>query len=224
MENIPFYVYAVFVLTLIATLYVFYKATQKSKGFMVVVSIWLSIQSIIGFLGFYMVSNTNPPRFQLLLLPPLLFIIVQFLTKKGRLFIASLDLKVLTIIHIVRIPVEMVLYWLFVARYVPEQMTFEGRNFDVISGITAPLIFYFGFVTKRLNKYLIITWNILCLGLLFNIIINAILSSPSRFQQFGFEQPNVALLHFPFMFLPAFIVPVLLFSHFVSIRQFIISK
>jgi len=224
MENTPVYVYATFGLTIIATLYLFYRATQKSKGLIVLLSIWLSFQSIIGILGFYKVTNSMPPRFQLLLLPPLVFTIIQFSTKKGRVFIDSLELKALTIIHIVRLPVEIVLYWLFIAKAVPQLMTFEGRNFDIIAGITAPIIYYLGFVKNKLNKSIFLVWNILCVGLLLNIIINGMLSAPTLFQQFGFEQPNIAVLKFPFIFLPACIVPIILFAHLSSIRQLIFNK
>lgn len=224
MENIPLYVYVTFGLTLFATLYLFYTTTPKSKGFVILMVIWLTVQSIVGILEFYTVTNAFPPRFQLLLLPPLVFTIVQFSTKKGRAFIDSLNLKTLTIIHIVRIPVEIVLYWLFISNAVPELMTFEGRNFDIISGITAPFIYYFGFLRHKLNKLILIGWNLLCLGLLLNIVLNGMLSAPTPFQQFGFEQPNRAVLHFPFMFLPACIVPIILFSHLASLRQLLLSK
>jgi hypothetical protein len=70
-----------------------------------------------------------------------------------------------------------------------------------------------------MNKSIVLVWNIICIGLLINIVVNGLLSAPSPFQQFGFEQPNVAILHFPFMFLPACIVPIILFSHLASIRQ-----
>ena len=66
---------------------------------------------------------------------------------------------------------EIVLFWLFLEKSVPELMTFEGRNFDIIAGITAPVIYYFGFVKNTLAKPILIGWNILCLGLLFNIIV-----------------------------------------------------
>jgi len=202
-----------------STIYLLYKATQQSKGFLILISSWLILQSILGISGFYLVTNSEFPRFQLLLLPPLSFIVILFSTKKGRVFIDNLDLKTLSIIHIVRLPIEVVLYWLFIAKAVPKLMTFEGRNFDIIAGITAPIIYYFGFVKTMLNKSILLVWNILCLGLLINIVVNGLLSAPSPFQQFGFEQSNVAILHFPFMFLPACIVPIILFSHLASIRQ-----
>jgi len=61
-------------------------------------------------------------------------------------------------------------------------------------------------------------WNIISLLLLIFIIGNAVLSAPSPFQQFGFEQPNVALFQFPVILLPAIIVPLVLLSHIASLR------
>ncbi|WP_233632635.1 hypothetical protein [Parapedobacter sp. ISTM3] len=74
---------------------------------------------------------------------------VLFLTRTGKEFVDSLPIAGLTMINVVRIPVEVVLCWLFINGAVPEMMTFEGRNFDIIAGITAPLIAYFGVVKKK---------------------------------------------------------------------------
>lgn len=100
-------------------------------------------------------------------------------------------------------------------------MTFEGRNFDILSGITALVIYYFGFMKRKLNKWVLLFWNFCCLGLLVNIVSIAILSAPFSFQRFGFDQPNIAVLHFPFIWLPCCVVPVVLFSHLAAIRQLI---
>lgn len=98
-------------------------------------------------------------------------------------------------------------------------MTFEGSNFDMLSGLSAPVIYYFGYIKKNLNKRIILIWNVICLGLLINIVITAILSSPFPFQQFAFDQPNIAVLYFPFIWLPCCIVPLVLLSHLAAIRQ-----
>ncbi|HXB28517.1 MAG TPA: hypothetical protein VNW49_01800, partial [Puia sp.] len=63
----------------------------------------------------------------------------------------------------------------------------------------------------------------LCLGLLFLIVRHAIFSIPSSLQKFGFDQPNIAILHFPYAWLPSCIVPMVLFSHLAMIRKFIYS-
>ena len=68
---------------------------------------------------------------------------------------------------------------------------------------------------------MILLWNFIALVLLINIVVNAVLSAPFPFQQFAFDQPNIAVLYFPFVLLPAFIVPIVLFGHLVSIRQLV---
>ena len=103
-------------------------------------------------------------------------------------------------------------------------MTVEGRNFDVLSGLTAPLIFYFGYIRKRLNKTFLLLWNFSCLALLLNVVVIAVLSAPLPFQKFAFDQPNNAVLYFPFVWLPSFVVPVVLFSHLASIRQLLMRR
>ena len=100
-------------------------------------------------------------------------------------------------------------------------MTFNGNNFDILSGITAPIIAYLVVHKKLFNKKIILLWNFIALGLLLNIVFTAIFSAPFSFQKFSFEQPNIAVLFFPFSWLPAFIVPVVLFCHLASIRQLI---
>ena len=219
MENLPAFISIVFGLTTILTVGLFYKATNNSKLTLVILLIWLAIQAVIGLSGFYTVTDTIPPRFLLLVVPPILLIIGLFTTSSGRQYIDSLDIKTLTILHTIRIPVEVVLFWLFVNKTVPELMTFEGRNFDILSGLTAPAIFYFGFIKNQIDKKLILVWNFICLGLLINIVVNAVLSAPFAFQKFAFDQPNIAVLYFPFNWLPSCVVPLVLLSHLATIRQ-----
>jgi hypothetical protein len=51
------------------------------------------------------------------------------------------------------------------------------------------------------------------------IVMLAILSSPTQFQQLAFEQPNIAIAYFPFVWLPSIVVPIVLISHLAAIRQ-----
>jgi hypothetical protein len=222
--NLPMYVNIVFTLTTLLTIFFFYKATNRSNVALVILFGWIILQAVLGLSGFYTITNTFPPRFAFLAFPAILLIICLFVTTKGRVYIDRLDTKTLTLLHIVRIPVELSLYWLFVHKSLPQLMTFEGRNFDIVAGLTAPLIFYFGYVKNSLGKPVLLLWNFICLGLLFNIVINAVLSAPSSFQQFAFEQPNTAILYFPFVWLPCCVVPLVLLAHLVCIRQLLFKK
>ena len=220
--HLPMYVNIVFILTTLLTVFLYYKAGSRSKISLGILVLWLLLQAVLSYVGFYTVTNTTPPRFVLLALPAVLLIIFLFITAKGRVYLNNLDAKTLTLLHVVRIPVELCLYWLFLHKSIPQLMTFEGRNFDILAGLTAPVIFYFGYVKNKLGKTVLLLWNFICLGLLLNIVINAVLSAPSNFQQFAFEQPNTAILYFPFVWLPCCIVPLVLLAHLVCIRKLLV--
>lgn len=219
MSYIPTFISIFFMMITGLTVAIFYKATTPSKPTLIILLFWLAFQTVISISGFYTDTDTMPPRVLLLLLPPLLFIVGIFITSKGRHFVDTLNLKSITILHTIRIGVEMILYSLFVYKAVPQLMTYEGRNFDILAGLSAPLIFYFGFIKKQLSRNAILIWNFICLGLLINIVINAILSVPFPLQKFAFDQPNVAVLYFPFNLLPSVVVPIVLLSHLAAIRQ-----
>ncbi len=224
MEQVSIALKVFFVAITLLTVWQFYRAANTSKPFLVAMLIWMICQLIIGQTDFYTNEFTKPPRFLLLVLPPLIVIIALFITKPGRAFIDSLDNKKLTLLHTVRALVEIALYYLFVARAVPQIMTFEGRNFDILAGITAPLIYYFGYRKPTLSNNILILWNVLCLGLLINILIIALLSAKTPFQQFAFDQPNIAIAYFPFNWLPSVIVPLVLFSHLAALKHLIVRK
>ena len=224
MHDLPLYIPIVFGLTTLVTVYIFFRASNNSIATLLILLGWLVLQAFVTLSGFYTSTKGMPPRFILLGLPALITIILLFIIPKGRRFIDSLNPATLTILHCVRVVVELVLFWLFVNKTIPQLMTFEGRNFDIVAGLTAPFIFYFGFVQKRLSTAVILIWNFICIGLLINIVVNAILSAPFSFQQFGFEQPNIAVLYFPFTWLPCCVVPLVLFAHLATIRHLLKKK
>ena len=188
----------------------------------IITLIWLALQTALGLSGFYQNTAGLPPRFMLLLIPPVIFIIMLFTLKPGRKAIDTFDTKTLTLLHTVRILVELVLFALYAHKTIPQLMTFEGRNFDILCGLTAPLIYYFGYVKPILSKKILLAWNIICLLLLANIAIIAVLSAPFAFQRLAFTQPDIALLYFPYIWLPGFVVPAVLFAHLATIRKLLI--
>lgn len=230
MDELPRYVSLIFIIITLITLSLFYWVIKnstdtilrkKSNLIMVILIVWLILQAFLGLNEVYS-QNTYalPPKIFLWgILPNIIIYILLFSSHKGRMFMDSLSLKKLTYINIVRIPVEFVLLWLFMNGVIPEIMTFEGWNFDILAGLTAPFIIYYGFTKQLLSKKVILLWNIGCIGLLLTIVGIALLSAPFPLQKLAFEQPNIGLLYFPFNWLPTFVVPIVIFGHLVSIRQ-----
>jgi hypothetical protein len=223
MNNLPSYISLVFIGTTLLTIWLFFRAATYSKTTLIVLLSWTVLQSVVTLSGFYLDTQSVPPRFIFLIAPALLLFVALFNSAKGKTFFDNLSLEKLTLLHTVRVPVEIVLFWLFLQKTIPQLMTFEGRNFDILAGITAPIVYYFVFVKQTVSKKMLLVWNFACLALLFNIVINAILSAPVPFQQFAFDQPNIAITYFPFSLLASVVVPLVLLAHLVAIRQLLNS-
>ncbi|MEM9929813.1 MAG: hypothetical protein AAF840_08350, partial [Bacteroidota bacterium] len=125
----------------------------------------------------------------------------------------------LVLLHSIRLPVELVLFALYLAAEIPRIMTFEGNNFDILMGVTALLVWYFGYRRKALSERMIRFWHLIGLVLLLNIVTTALLAAPLPFQQIAFDQPNVAVLKFPFNLLPAVVVPLVLTAHILGLTD-----
>lgn len=228
-ENLPTYISWTFVLTTAASV-IFYlfsiQQTKQRKTHFVLVAIVLIVllvlQAILAFNGFYF-ANTIPPRFPLAPLPTIIILLVLFFAF-GRKDVSAESLRILLLLSVVRVPVEFVLLWLYQSGQVPQLMTFEGSNFDILSGLTAPLIAWLAFRSGKINRPLLIAWHLLAFVLLLNIVVTAILSLKTPFQQFAFEQPNRGVLYFPFIWLPAIIVPIVFVSHVISLWQLLRRK
>ena len=119
-----------------------------------------------------------------------------------------------------RLPLELLLYSLFLHDVIGRQMTFGGYNFDVLVGVTAPLIAWLLYTQGRsaVATRLSALWNLAGLALLFNILVIAVLSVPFAFQVFTQEPANRMVAAFPFIWLPTFFIPLALFSHLVALR------
>jgi hypothetical protein len=224
METIPAFVMILFVAATIFTVWQFYNASGKSNALLIGLAIWMIFQTGLSLTGFYEVRESVPPRFVLLIGPGIIFTALSFLTKRGRAFIDSLNLEKLTLLHTVRVPVEITLYFVCAAGLIPVLMTFEGNNYDIISGLTAPLIYYLVFFIKKASRSFLLIWNFICLGLLANVLTIAILSAQTPFQRLAFDQPNIGVTFFPFVWLPTVIVPIVLFSHLAAIRLLLTSS
>lgn len=219
LPNLPVYITLVFILTTALAFWFFWKASH-SKTALIILLIWLVIQGLLAYRGFYLDEKGTPPRFFLTVFPPLVTIIVLAFTPVGKKFINNLSLRSLLLLNIVRVPVELCLYWLYQQHAVPELITFSGSNLDIISGISAPLIYLICFRRRTIqNKNVFFAWNILALVFLLSVVTNAVLSLPTKFQKLSFDVPNIAVLYFPFIWLPSFIVMLALFSHLVMIKR-----
>jgi len=223
-ENLPEYVSITFILTTFLTVgFLLYAVKQSvfetvpAKILIFLLSFWIFFQAILARSGFFQNNEAFPPRIAVFAIAPALLLIAAYFIFFRRNFIEKLPLKLLTLLSIIRIPVEIVLMWLFHNQMVPQAMTFEGRNFDILSGISAPLVYLLAFRGGRVNRPLLIAWNLAALGLLLNVVVTAVLAFPALNPQLAIELQNRAVGYFPFIWLPAVVVPIVLFTHLASL-------
>ncbi len=182
--------------------------------------IWAAMVSALSLSGFSGNFKNFPFNAMPLVGVPLITTIILLFTSEMKTLLSYLSLRALTQLQVFRVFVEVLLWLLFIQNLLPEQMTFEGRNWDILSGITALLAGRF----LLTSKHWMIVWNILGLGLLINIVTIAILSMPTPIRVFNNEPANTIVTQFPFVFLPTFLVPLAYILHLMSLRKLLIKS
>ncbi|WP_316157966.1 hypothetical protein [Cupriavidus sp. BIC8F] len=147
---------------------------DKSKsivaGVLITLCTWLLVTAAIAQGGSLAIWDAKPPRLPAI---PLLALIAIILVNRAKTFQRLLDVTPRhwpVAMQTFRVGVEIAFWGLFASGMAPEQVTFEGRNFDVLVGLTAPLL---AFAIVRLNPKpgVVIVWNLLGLLILSNAIV-----------------------------------------------------
>jgi hypothetical protein len=177
---------------------------------------WLGGLLLFSNNGFFAEFTKFPPRITIALVVPTATILFLTFNKSFADIIDQLNPASMMYLQSFRIVVELVLWLNFLDGYCPPQMTFEGFNFDIVAGITAPLFAWLAFGKERYNKTLALIWNFAGLALLLNIIGIAILSIP----QIGvLTPPNRMIAYWPMIWLPGFVAPFALMLHLFTIKN-----
>ena len=209
-----------FITITIVSAFLFYNGTGKDRLVLTGSIIWLAITGSVAATGYFQDTSSMPPRFLLILIPTAALSVLAYQKVKKH----KPDKQKLIGLHVLRVPVEVVLYSLYIQKLVPVQMTFMGWNFDILIGLSAVVLLLLTNVKRVISRYLWLVWNITGIIMLTIIVVMAILCSPLPFQSLAFERPNIAVLQFPYVYLPGFVVPVVYLSHILSLREAFMPK
>ena len=145
------------------------------------------------------------------------------LAAPGARIVAAVGLPALVGFQTFRIPVEWLLHRLYQEGVVPVQMTYSGRNFDIVTGVTAAALAVW-LLRGRPPKGIVLAWNVLGLALLANIVTIAVLSTPVPFRQFLEGPANTLPSRVPYVWLPTFLVQMALAGHVLVFRRLAAEK
>ena len=138
------------------------------------------------------------------------------LSPVGTLLVRGLPLWFLVGFQVFRFPLELLMHRAYVEGVMPVQMSYSGRNYDIVTGITAGVLGLW-LARRPVQRWVVMSWNILGFVLLANIVTIAIVSTPV-FGWFGRERLNTFVTYPPFVWLPAILVTAALMGHILVWR------
>jgi hypothetical protein len=181
------------------------------------VALWLALTASAAASGALRFTGT-PPTMGLLMVSVLALALGIGLSGVGKRLAAGLPLAALVGVHGFRLPLELLMHRALREGVMPEQMSYSGRNFDIVTGITA--IGVAGLLAAdRMPVWGVRAWNWMGMALLLNVIVIANLSTPTPFRVFMNEPANVWIARAPFVWLPAVMVLTALLGHIVILRR-----
>jgi hypothetical protein len=182
----------------------------------VVAGLWMAVTWIAAASGALRVWDRRPPPFALLIAGIVIVSCVVAFGRVGRLLAMYTPLWALVAVQSFRLPLELAMHAMYKRGIMPEQMTYTGRNFDIVTGATAIVVALL--VAKGYaGRGLVAAWNLLGFALLINVLVVAILATPV-FSYFGPDHLNTFVTYVPFVWLPAIMVTAALSGHLVIAR------
>jgi hypothetical protein len=182
------------------------------------IGLWLALMAGLAVAGVFQAFEAKPPR---LVLAVTVTVIAQVIVARSALFSRLLNATPLAwpiALQSMRVVIELGLWTLHREGRLPVHLTFEGNNFDILVGLTAPFVGW-GVARGVIGKRGAIVWNLASIGFLITIVFMAVTSIPGPLHLPWPGIANTVIAEFPMIWLPTFVVPVAIFGHAASLRQ-----
>ncbi|MDG3002300.1 hypothetical protein [Paludisphaera mucosa] len=180
--------------------------------------VWLAATAALARSGVLADWSAFPPRWPLLPLTALGTFVALSSTDTFRRLLAATPVWRPVALQTFRVAVELAFWRLHAEGVAPVQVTFEGRNFDALVGLSAPFVAA-GIASGWIGPRATIAWNLFGLAMLANAIATVATSSPGPLHLAWPGEPFAAIAAWPVVWIPALLAPVGIFLHVVSIRQ-----
>ena len=177
---------------------------------------WMTGTWVAADRGVLRLWDATPPPFALLVAGIVGLAVAMAFSGYGTRLARGLPLWTLVAVQGFRLPLELAMHTMYERGVMPVQMSYSGRNLDIVTGGTALAVAWLA-ATGRGGRRLVLAWNVLGLILLANVVTIAILSTP-RFRYFGDDRLNVWITYPPFVWLPAVMVLAAWAGHLLIFR------
>jgi hypothetical protein len=182
---------------------------------------WLALTATLAGAGAFADFSRLPPRLLIAIVPPLLTIVALCRSAAVGRLLDETSPGWLVHPQAFRIVMELILWRLYVAGAAPAVMTFEGRNVDIVVGLTAPVVGWLCFTRRAWPTRAAVWWNVAGILILLNVVVHAQLSAPTPYRRLVTEPPLTFIAYLPWIWLPVFLVPLAWSLHALSVRQLV---
>ena len=181
---------------------------------------WTILTAVMAYSGILAEFTSFPPWILLLVLIQLAFVFWLGWFSSWSELLAEIPQYILVGLQCFRIPVELLLATLATRKLLAIEMTYYGRNFDVLEGITAVVLAIW---LKRRGeeslRHVVLLWNVIGLSLVTVVLVHGVLSVPYPSQLLHLTVPTYIIAYFPIVWLLTVLVPIAYLLHLVSIRR-----
>jgi hypothetical protein len=180
---------------------------------------WFAAALVLARLGFYQGTATRVPMIQFgLLIPVVVGVALFWRWRTLRSVIDALPQRWIAGIQFFRVEGAIFLILLAAGR-LPGVFAWPAGVGDVLVGLLAPIVA--SAYTRKPDAMAgrLRAWNLLGIVDLVIAVTTGFLSSPSRFQVFAFDRPNVLITAFPLVMIPVFLVPLAMLLHLASLKK-----
>lgn len=179
--------------------------------------VWLAATAALAARGALSFAS-RPPTMIVLLVAIFVIAIAVATSRTGERLATGIPLAALVGVQGFRFPLELLLHRAYTEGLMPVQMSFSGRNFDILTGLSAIAV---GTYLARKPRALAVArvWNAVGVILLANILTIAMLSAPTPFRVFHNEPANVWVTRAPWVWLPSVFVLAAILGHLLVFRR-----
>ena len=180
---------------------------------------FLLVISLLSIRGFFSVASL-PPRFLIILLPNAVFgvYLLSFRVSGAFSFLKYFPAALLVGVQFYRFVLEFLVWEFHQQKLVPLEITYGGRSFDFLIGISSLVAAFLLYKKVRHAKKIGVLFNVFGMASMVNIIFIVATSFPSPFRLF---ETNYLPTFFPGILIPGFIAPFAIYMHLLSLKQLI---
>ncbi len=184
-----------------------------------VVAVLMAAEYALASSGVLREWDRRPPPLLPAVAVPSLLALVTALSHVGGRVAASTSFAAIIGIQSFRFPLELLMHHAASTGLMPVQMSYSGRNFDIVTGILAIPVALMA-MRPGPSRVVILAWNVVGTLLLVNILAISIASTPV-FAAFGPDHLNTWVADAPYVFLPTVLVPAAVLGHALTWRKLV---